>query len=79
MRRANQYAQRAVAVAVAVGTCIQHLDLAAGQVYVGPSLHIPANLVYDVMPRGLQLGPADFDITPQDLNKFNTNYWAQLL
>lgn len=76
MRRAHQYAQRPVAVAV--GTCIQHLDLAGGQVYVGPSLHIPANLVYDVMPRGLQLGHAEFDITPQDLNNFNTNYWAQL-
>jgi hypothetical protein len=72
MGRANQYAQRLV------GSCVQRVALAEGQVYVGPSLHIPANLVYDVMPPGLQLGPADFDITPQSLNDFNTDYWAEL-
>jgi hypothetical protein len=52
------------------------LDLAEGQNYAGPSLHIPAHLVYDIVPPNL--GPNDFDMTTQILNEINTDYWLGL-
>jgi hypothetical protein len=70
MQRANPYARCYIAIH------IQSLVLAKGQNYVGPSLHIPTHLVYDIVPPGL--GPNDFDMTTQILNEINTDYWSGL-
>jgi hypothetical protein len=59
---------------------MQSLTLKKGQIYNGTSLIIPADFAYDTMPAvpRVPLGPNDFEMTAQILNRINLAYWSHL-
>jgi hypothetical protein len=63
-----------------VATLMQTLSLQKGQIYNGTSLIIPADFAYDTMPAvpRVPLGPNDFEMTAQILNRINLAYWSHL-
>jgi hypothetical protein len=68
--RPNQFARRYDAVLE------QHLILSASQDYLGASLCIPADLVFDAVPIGLWV--ENFEIDANLLNGFNRRYWTRI-
>lgn len=59
---------------------MQTLSLQKGQIYNGTSLIIPTDLAYDIMPTvtRVPVGPNDFEMTAQILNRINLAYWRLL-